>query len=30
MQLTGSPGELQKLVPEVEIVAMKPGVTVGN
>jgi L-ascorbate metabolism protein UlaG (beta-lactamase superfamily) len=28
--LTGSPGELQKLVPAVEIVAMKPGVTVSN
>jgi len=28
--LTGTPDELQKLVPGVEIVAMKPGVTVGN
>jgi hypothetical protein len=28
--LTGTPGELQKLVPGVEVVAMKPGVTVGN
>jgi L-ascorbate metabolism protein UlaG (beta-lactamase superfamily) len=28
--LTGTPAELQKLVPGVEVVAMKPGVTVGN
>jgi hypothetical protein len=27
--LTGTPAELQKLVPGVEVVAMKPGVTVG-
>jgi len=28
--LTGTPDELRKLVPGVEIVGMKPGVTVGN
>ena len=28
--LTGSPSDLQKLVQGVEIVTMKPGVTVGN
>jgi len=28
--LTGTPGELQKLAPGIEVVAMKPGVTVGN
>jgi L-ascorbate metabolism protein UlaG (beta-lactamase superfamily) len=28
--LTGSPAELQRLVPGVEIVAMKPGVTAGG
>jgi hypothetical protein len=28
--LTGTPGDLQKLVPGVEIVSMKPGVTVAN
>jgi L-ascorbate metabolism protein UlaG (beta-lactamase superfamily) len=28
--LTGTPDEFRKLVPGVEIVAMKPGVTVGN
>jgi hypothetical protein len=27
--LTGRPGELQKLVPNVEVLEMKPGVTVG-
>src|ERR1700693_2372386 len=28
--LTGRPGELQKLVPNVEVVEMKPGVTLGG
>jgi hypothetical protein len=28
--LTGSPAELQKLAPGVEIVTMKPGVTVSH
>jgi L-ascorbate metabolism protein UlaG (beta-lactamase superfamily) len=28
--LTGRPGQLQKLVPSVEVVELKPGVTVGN
>jgi L-ascorbate metabolism protein UlaG (beta-lactamase superfamily) len=28
--LTGTPAQLQKLVPEVEVVEMKPGVTIGN
>jgi L-ascorbate metabolism protein UlaG (beta-lactamase superfamily) len=28
--LTGRPGELQKLAPKVEVVEMKPGVTMGN
>ena len=28
--LTGTPAQLQKLVPEFEVVEMKPGVTVGN
>jgi hypothetical protein len=28
--LTGSPAELQKLVPGVEVFTMKPGVTVNN
>ena len=28
--LTGTPAQLQKLVPELEVVEMKPGVTVGN
>jgi hypothetical protein len=28
--LTGSPSDLQKLVQGVEIIAMKPGVTVSN
>jgi len=28
--LTGTPGALQKLAPEVEIAAMRPGVTVGS
>jgi hypothetical protein len=27
--LTGTPGELQRLAPGVEVVAMKPGVTLG-
>jgi L-ascorbate metabolism protein UlaG (beta-lactamase superfamily) len=28
--LTGTPAQLQKLVPEIEVVEMKPGVTIGN
>jgi len=28
--LTGTPAQLQKLVPEFEVVEMKPGVTIGN
>ena len=29
-QLTGKPGDLKKLMPGVEVVEMKPGVTLGN
>jgi hypothetical protein len=28
--LTGGPSELQKLVPDVEVVEMKPGATLGG
>jgi L-ascorbate metabolism protein UlaG (beta-lactamase superfamily) len=28
--LTGSPAELQKLAPGLDVVTMKPGVTIGN
>jgi hypothetical protein len=28
--LTGTPGALQKLVPGVEVLEMKPGVTIGG
>jgi L-ascorbate metabolism protein UlaG (beta-lactamase superfamily) len=28
--LTGTPAQLQKLVPEFEVVEMKPGITIGN
>jgi L-ascorbate metabolism protein UlaG (beta-lactamase superfamily) len=28
--LTGRPNELQKLVPDIEVVEMKPGVTFGG
>jgi hypothetical protein len=28
--LTGTPAELKKLVPSVEVIALEPGVTVAN
>ena len=28
--LTGTPSALQKLVPKIEVIEMKPGVTIGS